>query len=90
MTLTAAGVFYGFLRLNSGSVWPATIAHGAVNTYFKMFGLITITSSPLVLEYLAGERGVLTMVATVLGAAWLIGRMHKRHAGQAVQLPSGA
>ena len=90
VTLTAAGVFYGFLRLNSDSVWPATIAHGAVNTYFKMFGLITITSSPLVLEYLAGERGVLTMVATVLGAAWLIGRMHRRHAGQAVQLPSGA
>ncbi|HET9221471.1 MAG TPA: CPBP family intramembrane glutamic endopeptidase, partial [Roseiflexaceae bacterium] len=55
VTLTAAGAFYGSLRLSSDSVWPATIAHGAINSYFKMFGLITVTSSPLLLEYLAGE-----------------------------------
>jgi membrane protease YdiL (CAAX protease family) len=89
LTLTAAGVFYGFLQLTSGSVWPATIAHGAVNTYFKMFGLLTMTSSPLVLESLAGERGVLTMIATALGAAWLISRLRRRPARQAVGLLSG-
>jgi membrane protease YdiL (CAAX protease family) len=34
LTLTAAGVFYGYLQLSSKSVWPATLAHGAVNTAF--------------------------------------------------------
>jgi membrane protease YdiL (CAAX protease family) len=90
VTLTAAGVFYGVLQLRSGSVWPATIAHGAINTYFKMFGLITVTASPLLLEYLAGETGVLTLIATVLGAAWLISRLRRPHASRAVHLPSGA
>jgi membrane protease YdiL (CAAX protease family) len=89
-TLTAAGVFYGFFQLSSGSVWPATIAHGAVNTCFKMFGLITVTSAPLALEYLAGERGVLTLIVTVLGAAWLASRLRRRHVRQAVPMPSGA
>jgi uncharacterized protein len=89
-TLTAAGVFYGFFQLSSGSVWPATIAHGAVNTCFKMFGLITVTSAPLALEYLVGERGVLTLIVTVLGAAWLASRLRRRHVRQAVPMPSGA
>jgi membrane protease YdiL (CAAX protease family) len=89
VTLAGGGVFYGFLQLNSGSVWPATVAHGMVNTYFKMFGLITVTSSPLVLEYLAGERGVLTMITTVLSAAWLISCIRRRYARLAVQLPLG-
>lgn len=90
VTLTAAGVFYGFFQLSSGSVWPATIAHGAVNTSFKLFGMITVTSSPLALEYLAGERGALTLIATVLGAAWLVSRLRRRRTRRAVQLPSGA
>jgi uncharacterized protein len=89
-TLTAAGVFYGSLRLNSDSVWPTTIAHGAINTYFKMFGLITVTASPLMLGYLAGETGVLTMIATALGAGWLLSRMRRRPVSPAVQAPSGA
>lgn len=88
-TLTAAGVFYGFLQLTGGSVWPATLAHGAVNTAFKMFGLITVTASPLALEYLAGERGVLTLIITALGAAWLINRLRQGNTSAAVQLPSG-
>ena len=66
------------------------LAHGAVNTAFKMFGLITVTASPLMLEYLAGERGVLTLIITALGAAWLIGRARRRNTSAAVQLPSGA
>ena len=33
-TITAGGVFYAYLWDRSHSVWPAAIAHGAVNTMF--------------------------------------------------------
>lgn len=29
LTLTAAGAFYGYLRIASGSVWPVAVAHAA-------------------------------------------------------------
>ena len=34
LTLTFAGVFYGYLRLSSKSIWPPTLAHGVINTSF--------------------------------------------------------
>jgi uncharacterized protein len=75
LTLTAAGVFYGYLQLTSRSVWPATLAHGAINTSFPLFAIFTITASPLALAYLAGEMGVLTLIATAIGAGWLLYRL---------------
>jgi uncharacterized protein len=75
LTLTAAGVFYGYLQLSSRSVWPATLAHGAVNTFFDLFALVTVTTSPLALSYLAGETGVLTLIATAVAAGWLLYRL---------------
>lgn len=74
VTLTAAGVFYGYLRLRSKSVWPVTLAHGAINWFFPLFAALTVTASPLALAYLAGEMGVLTLIATVVGAGWLLYR----------------
>src|SRR5215213_5753641 len=62
LTLTTAGVFYGYLRLTSKSVWPSTLAHGVINTAFDFFPLFTVTAAPLALEYLAGETGVLTLM----------------------------
>jgi membrane protease YdiL (CAAX protease family) len=89
-TLTGAGVFYGYLRLNSNSIWPSTVAHGMINACFKTFGLITVTSSPLVLEYLAGERSALMMIVTGLAAAWMISRLRRRSAKPAVRLVTEA
>jgi uncharacterized protein len=77
LTLTTAGVFYGFLQLKSGSVWPATLAHGAINLYFNLFKMFTVTASPLVLGYLAGETGVLTLVATALAAGVILYRLRQ-------------
>src|SRR5215212_2686743 len=37
LTMTAAGVFYGYLRLKSASVWPAALAHSAFNTFWATF-----------------------------------------------------
>jgi membrane protease YdiL (CAAX protease family) len=89
LTLTTAGVFYGYLQLTSKSVWPATLAHGTINLCFELFAGLTVTASPLALEYLAGETGVLTLVATALSAAVLLYRLRQRPSGLAVQLPVG-
>lgn len=70
-TLTAAGVCYGYLRLTTGSVWPAAIAHSAFNVFWDRLNAFTQTGSPLTLEYLAGESGVLTLGALAVVALWL-------------------
>jgi len=90
VTLTAAGVFYGYLRLTSKSVWPATLAHGVINTSFEWFAMFTITASPLALEYLAGETGILTLLATVLTAGFILYRLWQRRNNLAVHVPSAA
>jgi membrane protease YdiL (CAAX protease family) len=90
VTITAAGVFYGYLQLNSKSVWPATLAHGVVNTSFDFFPLFTATAAPLALEYLAGETGLLTLAATGLGAGVILYRMRRRQATLPVRAPAGA
>lgn len=59
VTLTLAGVFYGFLRLWTGSVWPVAIAHAAANMAWELMTEMTETKSPLVLEYVGGESGLI-------------------------------
>jgi membrane protease YdiL (CAAX protease family) len=76
-TLTLAGVFYGYLRLTTDSVWPATLAHGAYNAFWGTFTALTVTTSPLALEYLAGETGVLPLTATAVVASWVAYRLSR-------------
>jgi uncharacterized protein len=75
LTLTGGGVFYGYLQLTSRSVWTTTLAHGAINWFFAMFAALTVTASPLALSYLAGETGVLTLIATAVAAGGLLYRL---------------
>lgn len=76
LTLTVAGVFYGYLRLKSASTWPAVLAHGAFNTFWSLFSRLTVAvGSPLALEYLAGESGLLTLIGTAVLAVWLLVRL---------------
>src|SRR4051794_15512728 len=89
VTLTTAGVFYGYLQLRSKSVWPATLAHGVINTAFEWFAMFTITASPLALEYLGDETGVLTLLATVLTAGFILYRLRQGRNRLVVQLPAG-
>ena len=90
LTLTFAGVFYGYLRLRSNSVWPSTLAHGIINTAFEWLALFTATASPLALEYLVGERGLLTLAATGLVAGFILYRLRQRPDTLAEPLPPGA
>lgn len=71
-TIVAAGFIYGDLRIATGSIWPASIAHGVHNASWAALAGLTITSSPvLVNEYLAGDNGVFILMTTIVAAFWL-------------------
>jgi membrane protease YdiL (CAAX protease family) len=74
--VTIMGVIPGYLRLSTNSVWPAVIFHTAQNVFWYLCRTATITSSPLVTEYLAGESGILLLFgyALVVVAIVLISR----------------
>lgn len=71
-----AGTFlYGYLRLVSGSLWPASIAHATHNTVSGMITVFTATSAPLLVNgYLLGEFGILITAAAAIAAA-LVSRL---------------
>ena len=74
-TIVAASFFYGYLRLYTGSVWPASIAHAVHNAAWGVLGAFTATSyAVLVNKYLVGDFGALILVGAVIGSV-LVGRM---------------
>lgn len=77
LTLTLAGVFYGFLRIWTGSVWPVAIAHAATNGIWAAVDGATVTRTPLAQEYLGGESGVIVIAALVVLAIVLIRYMRR-------------
>src|SRR5215210_65982 len=73
-TIVAASFFYGYLRLYTGSVWPASIAHAVHNAAWGVLGAFTATSyAVLVNKYLVGDFGALILVGAVIGSV-LVGR----------------
>src|SRR5215213_11339181 len=67
-TIVAASFFFGYLRIYTGSVWPASIAHSVHNAAWGTLGAFTATSSPaLVNLYLVGDFGIIILVGTVIG-----------------------
>ena len=74
-TVVAASFIFGYLRLYTGSVWPAAIAHAVHNAAWDALGALTATSSAvLVNKYLVGDYGLLIFIGAVIGAIW-VGRM---------------
>jgi uncharacterized protein len=76
VTVTLAGVFFGFIRIWTGSVWAVAIAHAAANTAWEIMTEMTQTKSPLVLEYVGGESGVI-MIGGLLIFSFFISRYMK-------------
>ena len=66
VTLTLAGVFYGFLRVWTGSIWPVALAHGVVNAAWNVSSQLSQTRSPIVLEYVGGESGIIMIAGLLL------------------------
>ncbi|MFO0726944.1 MAG: CPBP family intramembrane glutamic endopeptidase [Myxococcota bacterium] len=73
-TLTAAGACYGYLRLRTGSVWPAAIAHAVYNILSERLRGLSHTEAPATLELLSGESGLYSALALGAVAWWLTGR----------------
>ena len=74
VTLTLAGVWYGWLRLWSGSIWPVSLSHSAFNNIVETVGGAAIATSPATMAYVTTETGVATMGIMVLVAAYLLTR----------------
>jgi uncharacterized protein len=72
ITLTLVGIFYGYLRLWTGSVWPVAIAHGAANVGWQMFDRFNTTKTTLVQEYIGGESGAVVIIGLLAVCAVLI------------------
>ncbi len=54
------------------SVWPGAIAHAVHNSLVDTLGALTATSLPVLVNlYLVGDNGILIVVTTALGAAWV-------------------
>jgi uncharacterized protein len=73
-TVTAAGVFYAWLKDRSGSIWPVTIAHATTNTVFALGAAAAVTSTPAALAYTAGESGLVTFLVIAAIAVILLAR----------------
>src|SRR5919199_138882 len=82
-TIVAASFIFGYLRIYTGSTWPASIAHSVHNAAWGVLGALTVTTSPVLVNlYLVGDYGILIVVGTVIGAIW-VGRMLRSGMNQA-------
>src|SRR5215203_3312605 len=68
-TMVAVSFIFGYLRIYTGSTWPASIAHAVHNSAWGPLSLLTTTSSPVLVNlYLVGDYGLLILIGTVIGA----------------------
>ena len=74
VTITLAGVWYGWLRLSSGSIWPVCLSHSVFNNVMESLAGVAIVTSAATMAYVTTETGVATMVIMVLVAAFLLVR----------------
>jgi membrane protease YdiL (CAAX protease family) len=73
LTLTAAGVFYGYVRLSGASLWPAVLGHTFVNATWAFWRVVTVpVVSIAALEYWAGESGVFSLIEIVILAGCIL------------------
>jgi uncharacterized protein len=75
VTLTLAGVFFGYLQLWTGSVWAVGLAHAAVNFVWALSVDFTQGGSVLALEYIGGESGVVMICGLLAFTLFVANRM---------------
>jgi membrane protease YdiL (CAAX protease family) len=89
LSLTVVGMFLGYLRLSTGSVWPAVLGHSAHNSIWAAFVALSAGSTPLASEYLAGESGVLVIVGYAALGGWLMYALTRKKDSSPEALPTG-
>ncbi|MBG1233448.1 type II CAAX endopeptidase family protein [Aestuariivirga litoralis] len=75
LTLTLAGLFFGYLRLSTGSVWPPAIAHGVFNLIWGVGSELLTPDRAETMEYIGGESGLLVILSLIVTAAILVPRL---------------
>jgi len=73
-TITMGGVFYAYLWDRTGSVWPVSMAHGAVNIMFGLGAAAVLAGSETHLAYVAGESGIATFAAVAVVGGLLLAK----------------
>src|SRR5919112_124047 len=83
-TFVAASFFFGYMRIYTGSTWPASIAHAVHNAAWNVLGAVTlITAAPVLVNvYLVGDFGILILIGSAIGAIW-VGHRYKSGMDQA-------
>jgi hypothetical protein len=83
-TFIAASFFFGYMRIYTGSIWPASIAHAVHNAAWNVLGAVTlISAAPVLVDvYLVGDFGLLILIGTAIGAIW-VGHRFKRRMDEA-------
>jgi hypothetical protein len=71
-TLTLAGVWYGWLRLRSGSIWPVSLSHSAFNNVMEGVAGAAVATSPAAMAYTTTETGVVTLLIVLAVAVYLL------------------
>lgn len=71
--ITLAGTMYGWLRIRHASLWPAAIAHAAVNTCIIEAPHLTSDNLDRAASF-AGEAGIFTLLCTAAIALWIYRR----------------
>ncbi len=65
-TVVLSGYVYARMRLETGSVWPAIVLHGAWNSIFQTAFVPATTGAGAV--WWVGESGILTLIALLVAA----------------------
>ena len=73
-TLTLAGVWYGWLRARSGSIWTVSLSHSAFNGVMESIGGVAIAGSLTTMAYVTTETGVATLLVMAGLATYLLSR----------------
>ena len=76
LVITLYSVFLTWLRIHSGSIWPAVLAHAVINTYVSFI----FASSSVANIYIGSPIGLLTLLPFAAVDLWLIvtGRLQGR------------
>ncbi|MFT4417031.1 type II CAAX prenyl endopeptidase Rce1 family protein [Fredinandcohnia humi] len=74
LTFVFIGPVFGYLRIKTGSVWPASLIHTSHNLYWGVFAYLTQSNSE-VTKYLVGDTGVFLIVFYALMTLWVFKKL---------------
>ncbi|HET9779709.1 MAG TPA: hypothetical protein VFP81_10540 [Propionibacteriaceae bacterium] len=77
MSITLAGVWYAWLRLGFGTIWPVSLSQSAFNHFMETVAGVAIVTSPAAMAYTTTETGFVTMIIVLALAVYLLTRRAK-------------